>query len=257
MTKTLQRTYAWFVHIFTASGAILGVLALLSAADAYHARLSENTTDFLFYMRLSFGYIAIAIIVDAIDGTLARRVDIKSLARLDGSLMDNIIDFLTYAVVPCVWIYVAGVVPNALSIITIILIMLAATFQFCQLDAKTKDHFFKGFPSYWNLAIYYLIYFQFSGISNFIIIIILCILTFVPIKYIYPSRLNYLSRRNSVKLIMFIYTLIWGAATITTTILWPYSVSWLSYIIISYLLVYFCFSLYRTLNPLQKNMEQI
>ncbi|MBK2124579.1 CDP-alcohol phosphatidyltransferase family protein, partial [Fangia hongkongensis] len=168
MPTFVQRIYAWLVHIFTASGAVFSVLALVSTANAYAAKLNHQHHDYIFYLKLSFIYIVIAVLIDAVDGTLARRVDIKKLAPLDGSLMDNIIDFVNYAVVPSVWVYITDIVPDSLKIISVIIIILASCYQFCQLDAKTEDHFFKGFPSYWNLAIYYLIYFQFSLVANFI-----------------------------------------------------------------------------------------
>jgi len=246
----LQRLYAWFVHLFTASGAVFSVLALTSSAQAYAAKLLGNQSDYIYYLRLSFLYVVIAILIDAADGTLARRVDIKKLAPLDGSLMDNIIDFTNYAVIPAVWVYITDVIPDGFKTLALILIMLASCYQFCQLDAKTKDHFFKGFPSYWNLAIYYLIYFQFSGITNFVIIVALTMLSFIPIKYIYPSRMNYLSKHKLIISLMFIYTLIWGAATIISSLIWPEYNSLLTWTIVSYILVYFLFSLYRTLKPL-------
>ena len=252
MPTFIQRLYAWFVHLFTASGAVFSVLALTAAVQAYAAKLMANHGDFAFYLKLSFMYVVIAIIIDAADGTLARRVDIKKLAPLDGGLMDNIIDFINYAVIPAVWIFITDVVPDGFKIISLSLIILASCYQFCQLDAKTKDHFFKGFPSYWNLAVYYLIYFQFSQITNFIIIIALTILTFIPIKYIYPSRMNYLSKRKSLITLMFAYTLVWGAATILSVIILPQSNALLTWTIVSYILAYFIFSIYRTLNPLQK-----
>ena len=246
----LQRLYAWFVHLFTASGAVFSVLALTSSAQAYAAKLLGNQLDYIHYLKCSFLYVVIAILIDAADGTMARCVDIKKLAPLDGSLMDNIIDFTNYAVIPAVWVYITDVVPDGFKTLSLILIMFASCYQFCQIDAKTKDHFFKGFPSYWNLAIYYLIYFQFSGTTNFIIIVLLMILTFVPIKYIYPSRMNYLSRRKSIISLMFIYTLVWGAATIASAIIWSVSNAILTWTIVSYILVYFLFSIYRTLKPL-------
>ncbi|WP_119344865.1 CDP-alcohol phosphatidyltransferase family protein [Facilibium subflavum] len=251
MTITFKKAYAWFVHLFTASGAVFAVLSLAATTQAYAAKIQADPSGYFFYMRLSFIYVVIAVVIDAVDGTLARRVNIKKLAPLDGSLLDNIIDFVTYAVIPALWVYITDVVPHGLKVVSLSLIVLASCYQFCQLDAKTKDHFFKGFPSYWNLAIYYLIYFHFSAITNFILIIILTILTFVPIKYIYPSRMSYLSRHKLILSIMFIYTLIWGAATILSSFMWPHTNTLLAWVIISYIVVYFVFSAYRTLYPLK------
>ena len=252
MSIVLQRIYAWFVHFFTASGAVFSVLAIIVSVEAYAAKVNANQHDFVFYLKLSFIYTVIAVVIDAVDGTLARRVNIKKLAPFDGGLLDNIIDFINYAVIPAVWIFIVDIVPEGLKVASLIIIVLASCYQFCQVEAKTKDHFFKGFPSYWNLAVYYLIYFNFSGITNFIIIITLLILTFIPIKYIYPSRMRYLSNSKVFLVVVFIYTIIWGLATIASAIIWPeQSNPILTWLIVSYILFYFGVSVYRTIKPLQ------
>lgn len=250
MSVLYQRIYAWFVHLFTASGAVFSVLALVAATQAYAAKVQHWQAGFIFYLKLSFIYVAIAVIIDAVDGTLARCVNIKKLAPLDGGLMDNIIDFTNYAVVPSLWVFVSDIIPAGFKILSLILILLASCYQFCQFDAKTEDHFFKGFPSYWNLAVYYLIYFQFSGAVNFMVVVILTILTFIPIKYIYPSRMRYLSHSKILLSLVFVATLLWGAATILSVILLPHFNVFLAWVIISYIVVYFLLSLYRTLYPL-------
>ena len=180
-----QKFYAYLVHVFTSLGAVLGVLAL---SAIYHHQIG-----------LAFSYIAIAIIVDAIDGSLARMVDIKKLAKIDGALLDNIIDFLNYAVVPAFFIMTIdgnGSVPLHFKIPCMIMIIMASCYQFTQVDAKTDDHFFKGFPSYWNIVIFYLFYWQLNPMTNVYIITALTILSFIPIKYIYPSRMTHLSKNK-------------------------------------------------------------
>ena len=150
------------------------------------------------------------------------------------------------------WIFVVDIVPDQLKILSLTKIILASCYQFCQIDAKTKDHFFKGFPSYWNLAIYYLIYFDFSGITNFVIIIMLFMLTFIPIKYIYPSRMRYVSNSKVFFKAVFIYTLIWGMATIASAIFWPGSNPVLTWLVVGFILFYFGLNVYRTIKPLQQ-----
>ena len=248
-----QRVYAWLVHLFTASGGIFAVLALAESVQAYAAKVTLDHANYLFHLKISFAYVTIAVIIDAVDGTLARQVNITKLAPLDGALLDNIIDFVNYSIIPAVWVFITNIVPDNLKVISMILIVLASCYQFCQFDAKTDDHFFKGFPSYWNLAIYYLVYFNFTTTSSFIIILCLVILTLIPIKYIYPSRMNHLSNSKFVLLAMFTYTLVWGAATIISGIIWPQSSTILTWIIVSYLITYFLFSTYRTIFPLQQH----
>ena len=248
----LKRLYAWFVHFFTASGAVFSVFAIIASVEAYAAKITNNENDFFFYIKLSFVYTAIAVVIDSVDGTLARKVNIKNLASLDGALLDNIIDFVNYAVTPSIWIFIIDVVPDKLKMISLIMIILASCYQFCQINAKTKDNFFKGFPSYWNLTIYYLIYFNFLYSINFVIITVLFILTFIPIKYIYPSRMSHVSNNKYYIVIIFIYTLVWGIGTIVSIIIWPSQPSQiLNWLVISYFLFYFGLSIYRTIKPIR------
>ena len=246
----LKKIYAWCVHLLTASGSVFSVLAIIKSAQAYTAKINCHHIDFILYLKFSFIYTIISVLIDAVDGTLARQVNIKKLAPFDGGLLDNIIDFISYAIIPSVWIFVIDIMPNILTIISLNMILLASCYQFCQVDAKTKDHFFKGFPSYWNVVIYYLIYFGFSGINNFIIVIVLFILTFIPIKYIYPSRMRYVSGKKIFLISLFTCTLIWGVATIVSVIMWPKLNPILALLIISYILLYFGLSIYRTIKPL-------
>lgn len=245
MSIRMQKIYAWCVHLFTASGAVFGVLAILAATQAYSAKM-HDPSQYIYYLKLSFFYIALTILIDAVDGTLARLVDIKKLAPFDGALLDNIIDFMTYAIIPAVWVYVADVVPDGYKSICIALIVLAACYQFCQTDAKTEDHFFKGFPSYWNLAIFYLIYFELGAAMNIAIIVILFISSFVPIKYVYPSRMDNVSRSKAIRRTILALTMIWGATTIYSVYVWPSSNIVITAIIASYCIFYFALSLYCT-----------
>ncbi|MCF6767528.1 CDP-alcohol phosphatidyltransferase family protein [Thiotrichales bacterium 19S11-10] len=236
-----QKLYAYLIHGFTSIGAVLGVLALVAISNEHY--------------QLAFAYMAISIIVDAFDGTLARMVDIKKLAKVDGALLDNIIDFLNYAVVPAYFIMSTthhGSVPEAWQIPCMIMIIMASCYQFAQVDAKTDDHFFKGFPSYWNIAIFYLYYWQFHPVTNLWIIAILTIFTFIPIKYIYPSRMTHVSHNKYLVIFMFTATVIWGIATILLLFTYPKQQLILNGICIGYILLYFIVSLYRTIKPLEK-----
>ena len=236
LTKTI---YGWLVHIFTASGAVLGVLSLYAIAE--------------YKFKYAFVLIAIIIFIDAVDGTLARQIDIKKYVKIDGSLLDNMIDFFNYALVPAFFISWANVIPSIWNIPCVVAIVYAACYQFSHVNAKTKDHFFRGFPSYWNIAIFYIYYWQTSPITNVIIILILCVLSFIPIKYIYPSRLQYISKKYSIRVFMFFATVIWGVATIMLLITYPNKEPILNAISIGYILLYFFFSLYRTLVPIKKD----
>lgn len=239
-----QRLAGWLVHLFTASGAYVGLLALL--AIAHHQLLS------------AFWLMFVAILIDAVDGMFARAVKIKiAVPEIDGALLDNIVDFLNYSIVPCFFLMMFPLVPSLWSIPCVLAIVLASCYQFSQVDAKTADHFFKGFPSYWNIVIFYLFLWGFHPIINMCILCLLALLSFVPIKYVYPSRLDFLTHNALLRVAMLIATIVWGIAT--AGLLWNYPVSspLFSGVSMGYLLLYFTISLYRTWVPLAHASSEI
>jgi phosphatidylcholine synthase len=174
----------WIAHAYTASGALL---ALLATAMAF-------AHDF----RAAFLYLVAATVVDATDGVLARALRVKErLPQFDGALLDNIVDYLTYVFVPALIVWQAGLVPSAFPICAAML--LSSAYGFAHADAKVAarpsegpgeagDHFFTGFPSYWNIVAVYLYVMQLAKPANAIVIVVLAVLVFVPIRYLYPSR---------------------------------------------------------------------
>ncbi|MGQ4003266.1 phosphatidylcholine synthase [Francisellaceae bacterium CB52] len=217
----LQKIYAWLVHLFTSLGAVFGILAIIYAIEAAKANVLGDVGAYHYNIKLSMYAIIIAVFIDAIDGSLARLVDIKKLAPLDGALLDNIIDFTTYSIVPCIWVYVSSVVSTDWLIPIIIMITISSSYQFCQMNAKTDDHFFVGFPSYWNVIIIFMLCFQSSQEANQITIIILTIFSFIPIKYIYLSRTEHISKSKAVKVFTFLFTMLAAIATFCAVIVYP------------------------------------
>jgi phosphatidylcholine synthase len=170
-----RKILAYSVHALTASGAVWGFLALLAVIDRNWKAL--------------FIFMLIAMVVDGIDGRLARWADTRKYApRLDGALLDNIVDYLTYVIVPALFFYAAGVLPAGWGLPAACAVLLASAYQFSQVDAKTPDHFFTGFPSYWNFVMFYMLALGLNPWANLIVVAVLVILVFVPIKYVYPSR---------------------------------------------------------------------
>jgi len=166
-----------------------GILFCLLAIEATYAE------DF----QMAFALLLAAVLIDAIDGTFARLVHIKSvLPNFNGELLDNIIDYVSFVLVPALIIHRAGLLPEATSFATISIVAIASAYQFCQEDAKTEDHFFKGFPSYWNIVALYLLAMKLNAWLNFTILIAFSILVFVPIKYVYISRTPTLQRTTLV-----------------------------------------------------------
>lgn len=232
-----QRLAGWLVHAFTASGAYVGVLALYAI---YQGRYID-----------SFWLMGMAIVIDAVDGLFARLIKIKeAVPRIDGALLDNIVDFFNYTIVPAFFLIVTGLVPTNWRLFCVIVIILSSAYQFTQVDAKTSDHFFKGFPSYWNIAVFYLFFWQMQALTNLIILFLLALLSFVPIKYIYPSRLDYLAQSPFPRLAMLLATIGWGLATGGLLWLYPKSNHLLVSISMGYMILYVLISFYRTLNPL-------
>jgi phosphatidylcholine synthase len=232
-----QQTFAWLAHLFTASGAIFALLAL----RAIH----------LGQFRWAFWWMAAAILVDGVDGLLARKSQAKVRApRIDGALLDNLLDYVNYVVAPAFFLIVSDLLPSGWEFIGASVITLASAYQFVQVDAKTEDHFFKGFPSYWNIVVFYLFFWQTPPWLNLIIILVLAVLVFVPIKYVYPSRMDYLTHSSWLRGAMFIATLVWGVATAAMLWIYPDSNPVLVAISMGYAIFYVAVSLYRTFVPL-------
>jgi len=173
MSPTLA---AWSVHLYTGLGAAIGFFALAAIAQGNY--------------RLAFFWMALAIFIDCTDGTLARRLRVKEvLPHFDGSKLDDIVDYLNYVVVPLALAYHAALIPGGVTGLALAsLPVLASAYGFCQAEAKTADHFFTGFPSYWNVVVFYFYVLATATWVNALLLVLFSILVFVPIRYLYPSR---------------------------------------------------------------------
>lgn len=172
----MQRAAAWAVHVFTASGAVLGLLML-------HLAYQGEVRAVLWLFLLSM-------FIDGVDGFLARHFRVKELVpEFDGALLDNIVDYLTYVIAPMALLWAAGYLPaGAAGGVVAAVPVLASCYQFCRADAKTEDHFFLGFPSYWNVLAFYVVVLGLSPSATTVLLLVFAVLVFVPIKYVYPSR---------------------------------------------------------------------
>lgn len=159
------------VHLLTASGAVIGLWSLILMAEGDAAN--------------SLRFLALAAASDSVDGTLARMVDVsKHMPQTDGALIDNLVDYLTWVFLPVVWGYLFMGIPFAICSV----VLLVSLFGFSHKQAKTEDHFFRGFPSYWNLLIFYLYIFDAGVWVSSIILIIFSIFVLIPVRFVYPSR---------------------------------------------------------------------
>lgn len=139
--------------------------------------------------RRAFLWMLAATFVDATDGVLARaaRVD-EVLPEFNGARLDDIVDYLTFVFAPALLIERADVVSGPLGWLAVAAVLLSSAYGFSREDAKTADHFFTGFPSYWNIVAFYLYALAPGAQVSAAILIALAVLVFVPIKYVYPTR---------------------------------------------------------------------
>ena len=181
-----RRLLAWCVHFYTALG--------LVAAAGIAVLLVQNPPDF----RGGFLLMFVALLIDATDGTFARRVRVKEvLPGFDGRRLDDIIDFLTYTCLPLFLVYQAEILPRAYDW-WLLLPLLASAYGFSQVFAKTEDGYFLGFPSYWNLVGFYLYVLRPPAWLAMAILGGLALLTFVPMRYLYPSQRGRLNRLTNL-----------------------------------------------------------
>jgi phosphatidylcholine synthase len=237
---TLRYIAAWLVHIFTASAACIGVYTLVKI----------NQHDYIFALWL----MAITVFIDAVDGGLARMVGVKELLpKIDGALLDNIMDYLNYVITPCFFLLVKqDMLPTDYSLIIIAAITITSAYQFCQDDAKTPDHFFKGFPCYWNITLFYMYIFNTSMTFNAVLLSVFCMLIFVPVKYVYPSRLDYLTDSKMLKILMHCCSVIYGISSLCLLLDYPNTNPVWLILSLGYIVMYMLLSFYRTYSPLIK-----
>jgi phosphatidylcholine synthase len=168
---------AWGVHGYTALG-------LVAAAGMAVLIVRGGAADFAW----AFVLMAVATVVDCTDGLLARAVRVKEvLPRFDGTLLDNLVDILTYAFLPLLLLWRAEVLPAEWAW-GLLVPLLASGYGFCQTNAKTADGYFLGFPSLWNVVAFYLYLLAWPAWFTLGVLWLLSALTFVPSRYLYPSR---------------------------------------------------------------------
>jgi phosphatidylcholine synthase len=166
---------AWLVHLYTALGAVVAFFTVIC--------IEQDLFQEAFWL------MSLAVAIDASDGTLARAVRIKEVIPwFDGDRLEDVIDYANYVMVPCLFLLHAKLLPSQDALWLAGLPLVASAYGFCQKEAKTTDHFFLGFPSYWNIVAFYLYVLRTPLWVNAFSIIIFSILVFVPIRYVYPSR---------------------------------------------------------------------
>ncbi len=172
-----KRIRAFTVHIFTATGAALALLAMILATGGHWAAM--------------FLCLGLALVVDGADGPLARAFDVqKILPRWSGDTLDLVVDFTTYVFVPAYAISASGLLPQWLAIPAGIIVVISGALYFADREMKTKDNYFRGFPAVWNLAAFYLYLLEPPEWVAAIAVVVLAALSFAPIRFLHPLRVQ-------------------------------------------------------------------
>jgi phosphatidylcholine synthase len=169
------RLKGFLIHCATACGAALGLAALFSAADGRFA--------------LMFALLGAAFMIDAVDGSLARRYRVEvTVQHIDGIILDLVVDFLTYVVVPLVALWRSGLLPPPLAVLVCCSVCAASALYFADRRMKTHDLWFRGFPATWNILVFYLLVFRPGPVVSTLTVILAACLMFAPIVFVHPLR---------------------------------------------------------------------
>ncbi len=188
--KNIDYLLAWSVHFLTCSGLISGFLALICVFK------NDKISAFLF--------LGLALLIDAADGTLARKFKVSVFVKnIDGKMLDSVIDFFNYIIIPSAMIYWFKFVPTPFEIIIPSIILIISAISYSNNNLMTSDNFYKGFPCIWNILLFYLYLFDLSQTYNLFLISACILLKFIPIKFIHPLRVNKYKRYSAV--FMFIW----------------------------------------------------
>jgi phosphatidylcholine synthase len=173
----VRRAAAWAVHAFTASGAVLALLALFAIQG-------HRWTEAMLWLLA-------ALVVDGVDGSLARAAHVKTLAsRIDGDVLDLVIDYLNYVFVPTIFLLEARLLPADLAFPLAALIQISSLYVFARRDMKTQDSYFRGFPALWNVVALYLFAAGVGANIGAAVVVAFVALTFAPIHFVHPFRVR-------------------------------------------------------------------
>ena len=193
MKSSINKTRASLVHFLTGSGIIFSFLALVSVIEGYKLQ--------------TFMFLGVALIIDIIDGTLARKYKIDVIfPNIDGKTLDTIIDYINYILIPCIMLYKFNYLPQNFSLIIPIVILCISLYSYINIKLIDASFSYLGFPSIWNIILLYLEILSFNKWINLLIIIFFVFLKFVPFKVLHPMRFPKLKKTNITLLFGTIFT---------------------------------------------------
>lgn len=196
---TIANVRGYGIHLYTTSTLLFVVLAAQWILEGH--------------FRAALAAMAVTIVIDATDGALARHYRIKEAAPgIDGALLDNVVDFLSYAFLPVLFMLEANLLTEPVTLFAT-LVMFSSAFGFSRTSAKlAEEGFFVGFPSYWNVVVFYLYLLDLPPAFNTAFIAVLALLVFTRMRFLYVSRL----RRG--RLLHFTLGTLWGGLCLAALI---------------------------------------
>lgn len=193
MKSSINKIRASLVHFLTGSGIIFSFLALVSVIEGYKLQ--------------TFMFLGVALIIDIIDGALARRYKVDVIfPNIDGKTLDTIIDYINYILIPCIMLYKFNYLPQNFSLIIPIVILCISLYSYINIKLIDASFSYLGFPSIWNIILLYLEILSFNKWINLLIIIFFVFLKFVPFKVLHPMRFPKLKKTNITLLFGTIFT---------------------------------------------------
>lgn len=223
MTQTYsfgRKVAAWAVHAFTMTGI---AWACLAVAALLHGDI-----------RAMWGWLAISMVVDGLDGSMARKAEVsKVIPWFDGALLDNIVDYLTWTFIPALFLYLHIDFWGSKPLAMVMMIAICVTSMFCysNLQHKSTDNYFVGFPAAWNIVILYLYLLQTSSWFNTFIVVLFIVLTVTPMTFVHPFRVKKLMIPNIISVVIWIVcaiylVVVYPQANLVVNILWWVSGIW-------------------------------
>ncbi len=201
--KTATRL-GWGVHLFTASGIVVGMLAL----DAVYANLEK----------LAIVYLLLTQLIDGIDGPMARNLNVRqTVPKIDGYVLDLVIDFVTCVVVPAVFLHQFDLLPNHFSLLICGLVVLLSAIWFSRTDMMTEDNWFRGFPATWNLIVPTLYVMESTQWMNAVLIGGLAVLMLTNVQFPHPVRVSENRLATLPFTAIWIGALLWGTLRLPDT----------------------------------------
>ena len=191
-----NRMRAFSVHLLTATGAVFAMLALLAAVEGRYP--------------LMFLWLVVALVVDGVDGPLARKYDVQTNApRVDGALLDLIIDYLTYVFIPAYALFAADLLPGWMGWAALLIITFASAIYFADTTMKTNDYSFEGFPGCWNMVVVTIFALEPPAGLSLVVICALSVAMFLPLRFVHPVR-----------------TARWRPLTLPIAVIWVVCAAW-------------------------------